>query len=127
MKKFQLIIDGVVQPIRGRSLNPIPSVLRFNYLRHQFWIFNKDRRIDGLPQLSFSNWLRREGIDLKKYINRDTYRDRNEVRLELYISKAQFLNGKPVRDGKRFKIKIDKEVTRETKTRLRAGTSSGVP
>ncbi len=109
MKQFQLKIDGVVQPIRGRSLNPIPSILRYNELRYWFWVFNKDRRIDKLSQLSFSNWLKREGIHLDTYVAQDTHRDRVEVYLELYMSKGKFLNGKPVSNTRRFRIKSDFE------------------
>lgn len=60
----------MAKKVKGMSLNPIPSIIRYYDLIDAWRLDNKIMRIDRLNQMSFKRWLYLTNIDFDEYINR---------------------------------------------------------
>lgn len=70
--------------IFSRSMNPTPSIMNHNNFIERFKTFNKDARIDNLPEISLSDFKERYGYnrEINKPFNRRIY----------YLRNAKYLN-----------------------------------
>ena len=50
--------------MKSRSLNPSPSLRLYMDWRRKFEIFNRHRRQDKLPEVSFKYWAYLHNVDL---------------------------------------------------------------
>ena len=63
----KLLVGAITIPKKpkGRSLNPPKAVIWMNCLKHKHWIYNKDQRLDGKPQISLNEFAKMLGYHLE--------------------------------------------------------------